>query len=73
LTHQVNSITLFAADPLEEMLTLTLLDATGRAVYGGVWLANSDKIQIDNTALPPGLYIIRLSNEHANQVLRYIR
>ena len=57
----------------DRKLDMHIYDATGRLALSDVWSTGENQKQISGISLPPGLYIIRLSNENTSIVLRWHR
>jgi hypothetical protein len=68
-----NSINLFAASSLDEPLTVTIYDATGRKMYSDTWSAGSTAKQVNTDMFAPGMYLIRLNNNNTSTVLRWLK
>ncbi len=57
-----NTIILHSSDPLDEPLSITITDATGRVVTTTAWEQGATLKQLDNVNLAAGLYIVRITN-----------
>lgn len=67
-----NSIDIFASEILHEPLNVVIYDATGRQMMTEIWNAGNNSLRINTSFLPPGLYIVRLSN-NTGTIFRYIK
>jgi len=65
------SLDLHAATAIEEPLSVSIYDATGRLILTDMWNKGADSKQIYGLSLPPGLYIIRLNNSSTSSVLKW--
>jgi type IX secretion system substrate protein len=66
-------ITLYSGSSLAADISVTVYEATGRAVISDTWAAGSNTTAINGADLPPGLYIIKLSNRNTSTVLRWLK
>ncbi len=72
---QPNSSTVVfsAAQPLDEALTVAIYDATGRKIISENWMAGTSSKQINDLSLPPGLFIVKLSNSSTSDVFKLLK
>jgi sugar lactone lactonase YvrE len=68
-----NTAILHAAQPLNDDLEIGIFDATGRDILDDKWKQGSSSLQINGASLPPGLYVIRLSNDKTSSVLKWLK
>jgi hypothetical protein len=67
------SITLNASNALDESLTINMFDVSGRQLFDETWVAGTSEKQINDVPIPPGSYIIKLSNQNTSEVLKWIK
>jgi|GEM_PF-1987177 len=68
-----NSAMIYSGRPLDEALTVTMYDATGRSVMENTWSKGSNHLQIKAETLAPGAYIIKLTSNNTSEVLRWLK
>jgi len=68
-----NAISIFAAEPLDEQLSVSVFDATGRDMHSEVWQKGTIDKQIDAAFYAPGLYYIRISGHGSVSTLRWLK
>ncbi len=68
-----NSAMIYSGRPLDEALTVTMYDATGRSVMENTWSKGSSHLQIKAETLAPGAYIIKLTSNNTSEVLRWLK
>ncbi len=68
-----NTISLFSAEPLDEQLTVSVFDATGRNLHSEVWSKGATNKQIDAGFYSPGLYYIRITGQGSVSTLRWLK
>lgn len=71
---QDNSIvTLLSVHPVDDALSITVYDATGREILSDRWSKGSSTIQIKAASLAPGMYIIKLTNINTYEALKWLK
>jgi hypothetical protein len=68
-----NTAVLYAAHPVDETITVTMTDATGREIMTDKWNKGSANMQVRAASLSPGLYLIKLSNTTTSEVLKWLK
>jgi hypothetical protein len=71
--HDNNTALLHASQPLDNDLAIGIFDATGRDILDDNWKEGSNSLQINGASLPPGLYLIRLTNKNTSSVLKWLK
>jgi sugar lactone lactonase YvrE len=68
-----NTAMLHSAQPLDDNLAIGIFDATGRDILDDNWKQSSTSLQVNGASLPPGLYLIKLTNKNTSSVLRWMK
>ncbi len=66
-------ITLRSSEYLDELVHITIYDATGRLILQDMWNSGSNSKDLNTSSIPSGLYIVRLSNQQTSVALRWTR
>jgi len=66
-------VNLYAAHAIDAPLTVTMFDATGREILSDMWDKGLSMIQIKAASLPPGMYLVKLTNSNTSQVLKWVK
>ena len=67
------SIIVNSSNPLDDELSVTIFDATGREILSEKWNAGSYTKQINGLFVASGLYIIKISNSYTSSVLKWLK
>ena len=68
-----NLATLYATQPLTENINVNVFDLTGRLIFHDTWLSGSSTKLMNDTWLASGIYLIRLSNDNTNTVIKWLK
>jgi hypothetical protein len=68
-----NNLKLSATNAPGEGLVVYMYDATGREILKDHWAPGANDILVNNLTAAPGLYIIKLSNQHTSVVLKWMK
>ncbi len=66
-------VTLYAAHPVDDALSVTVYDATGREILNDMWSKVNNTLQIKAASLAPGMYIIKLTNSNTSEALKWLK
>jgi len=66
-------VNIYAAHAIDAPLTVTMFDATGREILSDMWDKGLNTIQIKAASLPPGMYLVKLTNSNTSQVLKWVK
>ena len=67
-----SSVMIYSSRPVDAPLTVTMFDATGRAILDDKWSTGSN-IQVKAASLAPGMYLIKLTNDNTSEVLKWLK
>ena len=67
------SLELNTSKPINDALSVTIFDATGRKILDETWSAGSYTKQINGLSVASGLYIIKLSNSYTSSILKWLK
>lgn len=65
------SVIINALNPLDDNLTIGLFDITGKLIAEDNWAAGGTVKQINDGSIPPGSYILKLSNRSTSESLKW--
>lgn len=68
-----SSLTLVANAPVAGNLNVAIYDITGKQITTNTWSKGQSTIQINDLALPAGMYIVKISNQHTTAVIRWTK
>jgi hypothetical protein len=68
-----NSIDLYASEPLNEAVDISVYDPTGRQIITDKWGRDQNSVKINCADCTAGLYIIKLSGKNTSEVLKWVK
>ncbi len=67
------ALNIHCSSGISDQLSVTLYDVTGRQAVSETWSSGSSVKQVDVATLPPGMYMVRLSNSNTSTMLKWLK